>query len=71
MIYTLNSFELPYLFSSKALKDKSVYSNFTEMAKIKEKYTLTKMIQKSKITNKNILKMLYSIAEHISDLKFD
>jgi len=40
MIYTLNSFELPFLNSSKALKEKSVYSNFTEMTKIKEKFNL-------------------------------
>lgn len=31
MLYTLNNFELPFLNSSKALKQKSVYTNFTEM----------------------------------------
>lgn len=41
------------------------------MTKIKEKNNFSKMIQKSKITNKNVLNMLYSISNYIKDLKFD
>ena len=65
MLYTLNSFELPFINFNKALEDKSVYSNFTEMTKIKEKNNFEKMIQMSKITNKNVLNMLYCISSHL------
>jgi uncharacterized protein YktA (UPF0223 family) len=41
------------------------------MTKLKEKYNLHKMIMKSKITDKHIIKMFYSLADHISELTFE